>query len=82
MNIPYNSIAKGVINSYLELLKLRKLDYGRFFKGINGTTKQLHKLPMGINSFYKVPFLIAVELGLVKPSGFTGHCFRRIGFIK
>ena len=52
---------------------LRPQNANRFFVGYRNGACTIQ--PVGINSFYKQPKIIAKFLGLNEPDKFTGHCF-------
>lgn len=51
------------------------VDSPRFF--LKYCNNKCTKQPVGINSFGKMPSVIAKFLNLPNPTGYTGHCFRR-----
>lgn len=56
-------------------LRPSNINCNRFFlKFANG---KYSKQPVGINTFGKMPSVIATYLNLPNPTAFTGHCFRR-----
>lgn len=67
----------GIFRKYVELKKENAFlaKHTRFFMRYN--KGKIQNQPVGKNTFYKIPSIVAKFLNLPNPDSYTGHAFRR-----